>query len=270
MISLFKKIRHDLLTKNKFSKYLLYAIGEIILVVLGILMALQINNRNELQKDEIRVNKYLVNLSETLADDIASLEANISFNKTRLKGVFYILEHAGLNTQTFTEIDWIGFSANDENNFMWNGSFPDTMDRNFTNLSFSLLGRGFGGISLNKSVVNELYSTGAFSNIQNPNLKSSIGNYYSYLAKRLEGFAIEEHEEWANETTRFLRDQYGIFTLDVSDLENPIALLEGKKDAEHHLRYLALEINYHCVWASVAKEKASDLIVAIENELSRI
>jgi hypothetical protein len=89
------------------------------------------------------------------------------------------------------------------------------------------------------------------------------------MAQRLEGYAIEEHEEWANETTRFLRDHYGIFTLDVSGLEDPIATLKGKKDVEHHLRYLALEVNYHCIWASQAKKKAEDLIRLIEKDLNK-
>ena len=39
-----------MLTENKFSKYLLYAIGEIVLVVIGILIALQVNNLNEVEK----------------------------------------------------------------------------------------------------------------------------------------------------------------------------------------------------------------------------
>ena len=47
MIKFFRKIRQRLLTENKFSKYLLYAFGEILLVVIGILIALQINNWNE-------------------------------------------------------------------------------------------------------------------------------------------------------------------------------------------------------------------------------
>ena len=44
MIKLFRKIRYDLMGKNKTGKYLTYAIGEIILVVIGILIALSINN----------------------------------------------------------------------------------------------------------------------------------------------------------------------------------------------------------------------------------
>ncbi len=47
MIKFFRHIRKQLLTENKFSKYLLYAIGEIVLVVIGILIALSINNWNK-------------------------------------------------------------------------------------------------------------------------------------------------------------------------------------------------------------------------------
>ena len=43
-----------MLTENKFSKYLIYAIGEIILVVIGIMIALSINNWNESKKGELR------------------------------------------------------------------------------------------------------------------------------------------------------------------------------------------------------------------------
>lgn len=50
MIKFFRGLRQNMLTKNKFSKYLFYAIGEIILVVIGILIALQINNWNEERK----------------------------------------------------------------------------------------------------------------------------------------------------------------------------------------------------------------------------
>ena len=51
MIKFFRRIRQRLLSENKFSKYLLYAIGEIVLVVIGILIALQINNWNEDKKN---------------------------------------------------------------------------------------------------------------------------------------------------------------------------------------------------------------------------
>lgn len=50
MIRLFRKIRHQLLAEEKYSIYLLYAGGEIVLVVMGILLALQIDNWNQKSK----------------------------------------------------------------------------------------------------------------------------------------------------------------------------------------------------------------------------
>lgn len=50
MLRIFKEVRYNLLRQNRTGRYLKYAVGEIILVVIGILIALQINNRNELRK----------------------------------------------------------------------------------------------------------------------------------------------------------------------------------------------------------------------------
>ena len=62
MIKFFRKIRQKMLSENKFSKYLLYAIGEIILVVIGILIALSINNLNEANKRHDKEMQYLSNI----------------------------------------------------------------------------------------------------------------------------------------------------------------------------------------------------------------
>ncbi len=58
-----------MLTENKFSKYLLYAIGEIVLVVIGILIALQINNWNEKQKLAEKTQEYYGQLLDDLKSD---------------------------------------------------------------------------------------------------------------------------------------------------------------------------------------------------------
>ena len=66
MIKFFRKVRQQLLTENKFSKYLLYALGEIVLVVVGILIALQINNWNTDRKNEALTRSYYVQILEDL------------------------------------------------------------------------------------------------------------------------------------------------------------------------------------------------------------
>ena len=60
MIKFFRKIRYDLMEKNKTGKYFKYAIGEIVLVVIGILIALQINNWNEQRKQNSQ-ERYILN-----------------------------------------------------------------------------------------------------------------------------------------------------------------------------------------------------------------
>jgi hypothetical protein len=69
MIKFFRHIRKKMIKENKFSKYLLYSIGEIILVVIGILIALQINNNNEVKKQTIELHGYLKNISKNIQKD---------------------------------------------------------------------------------------------------------------------------------------------------------------------------------------------------------
>jgi hypothetical protein len=70
MIKFFRKIRQKLLTENKFSKYLIYAIGEIILVVIGILIALNLNTANEKKNNSNKTNKILKEIQLDLEKDI--------------------------------------------------------------------------------------------------------------------------------------------------------------------------------------------------------
>lgn len=81
MIKFFRKIRYDLLEKNKTKKYLKYAVGEIVLVVIGILVALSINNWNEEKKDNDFENEMIAQIQENLANDKKALKKiKIIFN----------------------------------------------------------------------------------------------------------------------------------------------------------------------------------------------
>lgn len=77
MIKFFRKIRQDLLLKGKTGKYLKYAIGEIILVVIGILIALQINNWNESRKESKNEQKFLNELKSDFLYNREELNRNI-------------------------------------------------------------------------------------------------------------------------------------------------------------------------------------------------
>jgi hypothetical protein len=79
MIKFFRKIRQKLLSENKFSKYLIYAIGEIVLVVIGILIALQINNWNEKRKSREAVKIAIEGLIADLKKDTLQLRIDLGY-----------------------------------------------------------------------------------------------------------------------------------------------------------------------------------------------
>ena len=92
MIKFFRKIRQKMLTENKFSKYLLYAIGEIVLVVIGILIALQINNWNETKKNTIAIRNVLLEIKEDLIQDKSLLKISIDRHSKNLEAEIRVIK----------------------------------------------------------------------------------------------------------------------------------------------------------------------------------
>ncbi len=97
MIKFFTRIRQRLLSEGKLSKYSLYAIGEIVLIVIGILIALQINNWNEDRKNASIIKAYRMKLCEELDLDIQNLTFLDSMNSIYRSR---ILDHIRRNDST--------------------------------------------------------------------------------------------------------------------------------------------------------------------------
>ncbi|WP_339628306.1 DUF6090 family protein [uncultured Maribacter sp.] len=103
MIKFFRKIRQKLVTENKFSKYLLYAIGEIVLVVIGILIALQLNNLNEIDKVKDTEVIYLNALHDEFSNNLKEVERVMKLNKRGLEMAHGLLGKMGTDDPNFTE-----------------------------------------------------------------------------------------------------------------------------------------------------------------------
>tara|TARA_Y100000385_G_scaffold262401_1_gene293989 strand:+ start:355 stop:1086 length:732 start_codon:yes stop_codon:yes gene_type:complete len=92
MIKFFRKIRQQLLTENKFSKYLIYAFGEIILVVIGILIAFQINSwnaENLLIEKEI---KHLSGIESDLKENVKIFRKSIDSQSENMEKIDFLLK----------------------------------------------------------------------------------------------------------------------------------------------------------------------------------
>jgi len=92
MIKFFSKIRHQLINDGKTSNYLKYAIGEIVLVVVGILIALQINNWNHDRQDKISELNFYLNFKEQLTEDIYEIKGNIIYNDSYMERFEYAVQ----------------------------------------------------------------------------------------------------------------------------------------------------------------------------------
>ena len=95
MLKFFRKIRHQLLSENQTSKYLLYAIGEIFLVMIGILLALQVNNWNQARQDNLKEQKLLLALQDEFQHNLKSLEAIMEKNIRVNEGLKTFLRFSG-------------------------------------------------------------------------------------------------------------------------------------------------------------------------------
>ena len=143
-----------MLTENKFSKYLIYAIGEIILVVIGILIALQINNWNEDRKNDVREINFLENLKDDIKADTLLLQQTWFSNGQK--------KIAGLE------------KAKD---YFKNKVIPYDTIQFLNDISFGGI-YGIGRINSNDRTFRELVSTGNMSLISNEKIRTRISDYY--------------------------------------------------------------------------------------------
>jgi len=154
MIKFFRKIRQRLLTENKFSKYLIYAMGEIILVVIGILIALQINNWNE--------NRVNNNLQKQL---LATLKIEFSKNQELL-------------TEATTKHQSVVRLLEELNNTI----APEPQEISNKRLDSLMFGLGWvPSYQPNDGVLNSIISSGRISLIKNNEISSMIASWNSNL-----------------------------------------------------------------------------------------
>ena len=148
MIKFFRHIRQRLLSENKFSKYLLYAIGEILLVVIGILIALQVNNWNEERKERRVELKFFRNLKNDLHADLERLDYMIDLATAKVK--------ASQNVKRLSDKDSVG-SLYDFSDHMLDLIFVDEFRPN-------------------ENTYEEMKSSGNFSTLRNDSLKLHLLN----------------------------------------------------------------------------------------------
>jgi len=187
MMKFFRRTRQKLLSENKFSKYLLYAIGEIILVVIGILIALKINNWNEAKKEEAKEQAFLKEINLDFKSNKAQLDSIIGYNKVSL--------HAGARLLEIMQF----FNYKDPKVDVSNAHIADSI-RYYNNLVWR-------NISFNpkNGSVEALLNSSSFDLIKNDTLRRNLISWKDVLGDYLEeeefavNFLFYEYQPWARE-----------------------------------------------------------------------
>ena len=248
--------------KNKTGRYLKYAIGEIALVVIGILIALQINNWNENRLYNKAVKTYLNSLLLELNEEQRILRAIKNWHSWKFFSMQYLLKMEGSNPY-----DPIADRKNDipyfepQSNPFWDKDIPQGYDKEFIQISYSLMHRAVLP-PFPKSTLGELKSTGMYSKI-NPNIKKKIDQYYGYMENDFNGkpqlLAMDIQASLAKD---------GFITTDTYKLPDPISLLKNNPERIGLIKRMIRESGWTVQSAIGANGRNEELIKLIENEIA--
>lgn len=174
MIKFFRKIRKNLLSENKFNKYLLYAFGEIVLVMIGILLALSVNNWNT-QRQENEANTRL----------LKKLDNELQLNINRL---VYLKDSTHGYKVRITRNDSLM-------SMLSNGISENNIDKIVRNFYLA------NTLNLHTSTYEEMKNTGRLYKLNSKNLSSEIEIYYR-LCDRESFYVLEINKEIISQIKR--------------------------------------------------------------------
>lgn len=247
------------------KKYILYAIGEIALVVIGILIALQINNWNEKRKTQRQIKDHLENLAGDLNEDIAEYTDQYRLQHIRFHAFMYLLDLAGSSLKTYGPLPDPDRSSNEYQDIY---PYPDTFNMDFVKFGYLWMDHGYVSTQVSRTAVEEIKNQGLFSQIRNAQLKKQINDYYKYIDWIFGEEIVSRYQNEAQDLGKYLRDEYGIINIDISDLDDPIGFLKQHKDVQLKLRSVIDDTYYHSMEMLRTKSKAETLIMAISDEFS--
>jgi hypothetical protein len=255
MIKFFRKIRQNLLSDGKTGTYFKYAIGEIILVVIGILIALSINNWNENLKNKKLETSYLMRISKDLDNDLLEYEGTSEVARERNERVLF-LEQAIKDAQLVEKS-------------------PDYFIKSIA----------YAGYTYRPAISNhsfeELKSSGRLELIDNEGLRVSIAKYYDFEFSYSQFEFIKEDVQLKyNEYSRGILNQEQLnWVLTTYNLSNSTSNISKKKLGDIYQRFLSKK-QFHSILPYVfeskfnfiesmgdSKKRAQKLKLEIQNEL---
>ncbi|WP_268034648.1 hypothetical protein [Algoriphagus sp. PAP.12] len=198
MFLFFKKIKKKLIAENRIKNYLVYALGEIVLVVLGILIALWINNSSQYYQLRKKEQTYLMGLEKEFLITQQKLDTLIKINQKNIQGAQEIIQAMDQRPINISE-------------------------RKFSNLLYQALAFDIS-LNSNNSLLTEIINSGSLKDITNQELKQSLTTWMATL----EDIKQQERDQEDQRQTLldfFKSDQYSLKTI-----LNEVGVLESNQE----------------------------------------
>lgn len=255
MIKFFRKIRYNLIDKNKTGKYFKYAIGEILLVVIGILIALQINNWNEAKK--IRDNEiiYLNNLKRDLELSITEINQFIDRRNSLISSANIVIEH--FNGKIVN--DWNTFNKHLVDIYTWQSFY--LIDNTYQELKNS----GNFAIISNDSIKNDLLNLDLIFK----KLKTSENHWRNDAEQTLHPGSYEKHDISSMSRNYIFQQSNGKMGVFGNLTEETFGDIFKDKKQKNGFAFASLNFGLMNQTFLQMNKKCKDLISLINNELSR-
>ena len=234
MIKFFRKIRYNLMEQNKTGKYFKYAIGEIVLVMVGILLALQVNNWNEGRKTNKIEKQIFENLLTSLKKDSTELIRIVKYQEKSIKQHDKIINSNVLDITSTMSEDSISNMLHD----LHNGSFS----------FFPKYG-----------IYNSIISSKGLDILKSEVIRSKLIDLYDYEYKRYESIDKVLDERFDAILIPFLSRKIG-FYVNSSEKHNII----DKRKFENNF----LELQLHCKDLTAQLASSIDLLESIQKNVN--
>ena len=211
MIKFFRKLRLDALSRKRFPKYFTYAIVEIFLVVIGILIALQINNWNNNQQNLKKEQDVLKNLKAEVLQNLKEIKRDHEFNVECLDACYTLLEIDKTKSVNPQKIDSLMGTALD-----------------------------YATFDARLGVVNDVISSGKLELINNEDLRLLLNQWTGELSDYVEDAMVRRNFISNNYAilTRYIPVRNGDKTQDRSDYQKSYKIKPIKVDISNYQKFI--------------------------------
>ncbi|MCA6073792.1 DUF6090 family protein [Fulvivirga sedimenti] len=273
MIKFFRKIRQKFLSEGKTGQYLKYAFGEIILVVIGILIALQINNWNQdrLLRHQMKAN--LTNLASAIKQDYDLLKAIEESNDFRSNSLVQILKWTEAQEAVSNRSDLVVAERDTTpvkltSTLIWDKEVPETFNKDFFTETFIWIGRPRKMI-VQYYAMEELKNSGLYSSLENQQLKDLLNEYYTGLKWGFGGDEYEQNDALAD-LSNYVRDNYYLMLSDIPLVNEPLALIKNDPGLVVRIRDVQGSAAWRLIMAKTSKIRAEVLLKELQAEINKL